>query len=71
MTLPTTWTPIAVRQATGHDYDVWHLLETAPMDTQEAARLRGQGLLLTAHRHSEGRIELVVKQSKILDNLAK
>ena len=60
--LPACWTPIAVKRRQ-HDslFDAWRLLDDAMIDTHEAARLRDKGLLLTAHRHVEGRIELVVK----------
>ena len=60
--LPAVWTPIAVRRRQHNGlFDAWRLLDDAMIDTREAARLRDKGLLLTAHRHVEGRIELVVK----------
>ena len=60
--LPACWTPIAVRRRQHNSlFDAWRLLDDAMIDTREAARLRDKGLLLTAHRHVEGRIELVVK----------
>jgi hypothetical protein len=60
------WTVIAERprRTTGFRSLIWSPIPWAPLDLDTAHQLRLQGVIYMANRHSDDRVELVVRPAR-------